>query len=127
MSCVGGEAFAACSYGKTGSMSGVSVLNAVGPPVPIPNTEVKRCSGYNTWLETAREDRSMLTQKNSRPGITGRESVILTQWVHPFPFRTRKLSAAVATILGWRRPGKIAHSRHQGKGNNPARFFPFCD
>ena len=36
------------------------------------------------------------------------ESVFLTQWVHPFPFRTRKLSAAVVKILGWRRPGKIA-------------------
>ena len=35
------------------------------------------------------------------------ESVFLTQWVHPFPFRTRKLSAAVVKILGWRRPGKI--------------------
>ena len=36
----------------------VSVFNAVGPPVPIPNTEVKRCSGENTWLATAREDNS---------------------------------------------------------------------
>ena len=42
----------------------VSVFNAVGPPVPIPNTEVKRCSGENTWLETARENNSMLTQRN---------------------------------------------------------------
>ena len=50
--------------------------------------------------------------------LIGNESVFLTQWVHPFPFRTRKLSAAVAKILGWRRPGKIAHSRHsQGKLN----------
>ena len=36
----------------------VSVFNAVGPPVPIPNTEVKRCSGENTWLATARENSS---------------------------------------------------------------------
>jgi len=33
--------------------------------------------------------------------------VFLTQRVHPFPFRTRKLSFAVPKILGWRRPGKI--------------------
>ena len=46
----------------------VSVINAVGPPVPIPNTEVKRCSGENTWLATAREDNSMLTQKNNQAG-----------------------------------------------------------
>ena len=41
----------------------VSVINAEGPPVPIPNTEVKLCSADNTWLATAREDRSTLTQK----------------------------------------------------------------
>ena len=93
----------------------VSVFNAVGPPVPIPNTEVKRCSGKNTWLATARENSSTLTQKNSS-GESLSESVILTQWVHPFPFRTRKLSAAVVKILGWRRPGKIAHSRHKRQG-----------
>ena len=40
------------------------------------------------------------------------QSVILTQRVHPFPFRTRKLSSAVATILVWRRTGKIAHCQH---------------
>ena len=51
-------------------------------------------------------------QKDTIPN----ESVFLTQWVHPFPFRTRKLSAAVVKILGWRRPGKIAHRRHI-KGN----------
>ena len=41
----------------------VSVINAEGPPVPIPNTEVKLCSGENTLRETAREDSSMLTQE----------------------------------------------------------------
>jgi len=39
----------------------VSVTNAEGPPVPIPNTEVKLCSGENTLRETAREDSSTLT------------------------------------------------------------------
>ena len=46
----------------------VSVFNAVGPPVPIPNTEVKRCSGKDTWLATARENSSTLTQKNNQVG-----------------------------------------------------------
>ena len=50
------------------------------------------------------------------------ESVILTQRVHPFPSRTRKLSSAVATILGWRRPGKIAHSRHSFSGETEYGF-----
>ena len=80
----------------------VSVTNAEGPPVPIPNTEVKLCSAENTCLETDREDRSTLTQK----------SVILTQRVHLYPFRTQKLSSAVPKILVWRRTGKIGHSRH---------------
>ena len=40
----------------------VGVTNAEGPPVPIPNTEVKLCSGENTLRETVREDRSMPTQ-----------------------------------------------------------------
>ena len=43
------------------SRSEVSVSNAEGPPVPIPNTEVKLCSAENTCLATDRENRSMLT------------------------------------------------------------------
>ena len=39
----------------------VSATNAEGPPVPIPNTEVKLCSGENTLRETVREDSSMPT------------------------------------------------------------------
>ena len=33
-----------------------------GPPVPIPNTEVKLTSVENTWLETAWEDRAVPVQ-----------------------------------------------------------------
>ena len=39
----------------------VSVFNSEGPPVPIPNTEVKLVCAENTWLETARENRAMPT------------------------------------------------------------------
>ena len=53
------------------------------------------------------------------------ESVILTQRVHPFPFRTRKLSFAVPKILGWRRPGKIGHSRHTIKVALCATFMQY--
>ena len=41
----------------------VGVFNGEGPPVPIPNTEVKLTSAENTCLETDREDRSMPTRK----------------------------------------------------------------
>ena len=36
----------------------------------------------------------------------------MTVRVHPFPFRTRKLSSLVPTILGWRRPGTIGGCQH---------------
>ena len=35
----------------------VGVINAEGPPVPIPNREVKLCRADDTWLATARENR----------------------------------------------------------------------
>ena len=41
-----------------------------------------------------------------------RKSVILSQRVHLFPFRTQKLSSAEVKILVWRRTGKIAHRWH---------------
>ena len=41
----------------------VGVFNGEGPPVPIPNTEVKLIYAENTCLETDREDRSTPTQQ----------------------------------------------------------------
>ena len=40
------------------------------------------------------------------------QSVLQTQRVHPFPFRTRKLSSAEPKILYRRRYGKIGRCRH---------------
>ena len=48
-------------YSVNNDLLRVSVTNAEGPPVPIPNTEVKLCSGENTLRETVRENSSMLT------------------------------------------------------------------
>ena len=39
----------------------VGIVCDEGPPVPIPNTEVKLISAENTWLETAWENRTMPT------------------------------------------------------------------
>ena len=39
----------------------ISIGVGEGPPVPIPNTEVKLISAENTCLATNREDRSMPT------------------------------------------------------------------
>ena len=41
----------------------VGVFNGEGPPVPIPNTEVKLISADDTCLATGRENRSMPTQR----------------------------------------------------------------
>ena len=41
----------------------VGVDDAEGPPVPIPNTEVKLSGAEDTWLVTARENREMPTSK----------------------------------------------------------------
>ena len=41
----------------------VGVDYGEGPPVPIPNTEVKLVRADNTWLATAREDRCSPTMK----------------------------------------------------------------
>ena len=41
--------------------SKVGVNNGVGPPVPIPNTEVKLIRAEDTWRATAWENKSMPT------------------------------------------------------------------
>ena len=41
--------------------------------------------------------------------------MFLTQRVHPYPFRTRKLSFAVPKILDWRQSGKIGQRRHKSR------------
>ena len=40
--------------------------------------------------------------------------------VHPFPFRTRKLSSPVPTILAWRRAGKIGQRQHNEPETKPS-------
>ena len=44
--------------------SKVGFNNAGGPPVPIPNTEVKPWGADNTSLETMREDRTKPTPRD---------------------------------------------------------------
>ena len=41
----------------------VGVDDVEGPPVPMPNTEVKLDSAENTWMVTSRKDRKMPTFK----------------------------------------------------------------
>ena len=41
------------------------------PPVPIPNTEVKPFSADGTWLETARESRTLPDSKEKSSAFAG--------------------------------------------------------
>ena len=43
----------------------VGVFNGEGPPVPIPNTEVKLICVENTWLVTTWEDKSTPAQNSA--------------------------------------------------------------
>ena len=43
----------------------VGVDDNEGPPVPIPNTEVKLVGAKDTWLATARDNRKTPTLKQS--------------------------------------------------------------
>ena len=45
------------SHSKIATISGGN--DGEVPPVPIPNTEVKLSSAESTWLDTAREDKSL--------------------------------------------------------------------
>ena len=45
----------------------IGVDDAEGPPVPIPNTEVKLSGADDTWLATAWENREMPTHKSVHP------------------------------------------------------------
>ena len=49
-------------HSEVGKLSEVGEINAEGPPVPIPNTEVKLCRAEDTQPETAWENRYSPTQ-----------------------------------------------------------------
>ena len=48
-------------FSETDEKRIVGPFNAQGPPVPIPNTEVKLCGAENTRREAVREDRARPT------------------------------------------------------------------
>ena len=57
-----GESFLEDMCGCQGAEDNDTISGGNGegvPPVPIPNTEVKPFSAESTWLDTAREDRSL--------------------------------------------------------------------
>ena len=80
----------------------VSVNIAEGPPVPIPNTEVKLSYADNTRLATVREDRSMPTQ---------RKQVQKCACFHPLKTKYSSLAQSVERMT----------VNHDVAGSSPAR------
>ena len=72
------EVFCLVFNGHSGRVKSeeVGVINAEGPPVPIPNTEVKLCRAEDTQLATARENRYAPTQ-SGKPHKVSRSAFIL--------------------------------------------------
>ena len=83
----------------------VGVTNAEGPPVPIPNTEVKLCSGENTWLEAARENSSMPTQDRER--------------IKPFPDPEKRRKSKTQLNGGVAQLGEHLPCKQGVMGSNP--------
>ena len=78
----------------------VRVIITEGPPVPIPNTEVKLCYADNTWLATAREDRSTRTHGEGNFAVKYLVCVIIAEGPPvPIPNTEVKLCYADNTWL----------------------------
>ena len=48
--------------------------------------------------------------------------VLIRARVHPFPFRTRKLSSLMPKILAWRRAGKIVNANTRVRSSRAGPF-----
>ena len=128
-------------------MNTVGVFNGEGPPVPIPNTEVKLTSADDTCLATSRENRSMPTQKRSHPYgwllfcffivheegpspllellplLYGRKRILLVEdgsFCVSFLY-TRTRFASIFSLLVQRESGQKEKARQRGEDSD---FFP---
>ena len=75
------ECYSILKIRKSSEKRIVGVHNCEDPPVPIPNTVVKLVCAENTWLATAREDKSMPTLFLFAPLAQLVEQLTLNQWV----------------------------------------------
>ena len=113
-----------CKYGDIFSLAvlidrGLDQRNSVGR-VRIRETEdeMHPKSMVHPYLEATRNrDRDLCSvfRVFRRKAIHLKKLVSMAVRVHPFPYRTRKLSSLAPTILGWQRPGKIGRCQHKQK------------
>ena len=82
------------------------------PPVPIPNTEVKPLSAESTWLETARENRTLPDSKRLRRKSNLRNPFFCIQFPRKYGWYTDnwdcispmfKFSQTARKVSGFRR------------------------
>ena len=75
---------------------------------------IDRGLDQESWLTT---ERRVLKDKEvtlfSFEGISLRELVIKARRVHPYPYRTRKLSSLASKILSGQLLGKIEHRQYE--------------
>ena len=97
-------------FSETDVKGEVGFINAEGPPVPIPNTEVKLCSADNTSLATVREDRSKPTPRIAERmlGYLRKKVILYFQW------GCSSVGRAPALQAGGH--GFESHHLHQGRG-----------
>ena len=94
------------------------------PPVPIPNTEVKPFSADGTWLETARESRSLPDpKKNKAPQKWGLVLFGLGNDLSP-----EASPAKSDIVLGWDRslPPPVAEAGRRSVGNRKERLRDYA-
>ena len=88
----------------------VGVFNDEGPPVPIPNTEVKLISADDTCLATGRENRSTPTQRLWQTCVKAFDFASLAQQVEHAAVNRRVVGSnptggaknGIAATISWR-------------------------
>ena len=81
------------------------------PPVPIPNTEVKPFSADGTWLETARESRSLPDPTKKRPHRSGVFSCVPGKCSSPGQPQPSTLMYLARFAHGGPQCGQMSHGR----------------
>ena len=94
----------------------VRVINAEGPPVPIPNTEVKLCRADNTCMATCREDRYARTLHHSFCGAF---------FVKYIKYKLRQQNTRTGPVASAPQQNKQNKKAHKSKGGAKSILFVY--
>ena len=87
-------------------------VNIGSNPVRVTIEFQTRCLKFNLVLDKQNARQYNIVCFRAVPDDI--ELVLIRMRVHPFPFRTRKLSSLLPKILAWRRAGKIGNANIKG-------------